>query len=204
MPSFLKQLISGSSNYFNPSSNMLCIRASTTSPGTMIVQPEGSPANAPPLFSMVPQGPADAMTRVLVFRGISDPYAGYNQNPPIGHADYASSSKPNELVVRGYKMTTKMDMSGNFKVKGGPGGDLKWKMNQLTGSSTLTLTDGAGNKLAKTKVKMGGFGNQRVEMLVTGDDFLVEVAVMSAYQTKMLNDRVESAAAEVIQAVGGM
>lgn len=137
----------------------------------------------------------------IVYHGLPDPTG---QAGPIGHITSNSKSSADELNMRGWAMELKMSqLTGDFSVTGTPMGTLKWKANQLTGGSTLTLCDSNGKKLAKTKTTASGIGEQKIEMLVPYNETVVEIAVVSAYQTKAVTERVISTAMEVIQAVSG-
>ncbi|KAK4077078.1 uncharacterized protein Triagg1_4045 [Trichoderma aggressivum f. europaeum] len=183
---------------YTSTSQTLCIRASTTNPGLLVVQYDGAPQNTPPLYSIAPHAMSPGM--LIVYRGLPDPTG---QAGPIGHITRSSETSA-ELNMRGCAMNHKMSqLSGDFSVTGTPMGTLKWKASKLTGGSTLTLCDGNGRKLAKTKSKKAGFGDQKIEMLVPYDEMVVEIAVVTAYQAKAVADRMVGAVVEVMQAVSG-
>ncbi|KAL7907149.1 hypothetical protein GGI35DRAFT_481701 [Trichoderma velutinum] len=212
MPDFFSRYFSGSSSGASSScletntrahdhtstSQTLCIRPSTTNPGLLVVQYDGAPQSTPPLYSIAPHAMSPGM--FIVYRGLPDPTG---QAGPIGHISCSSETSA-ELNMRGCAMKFNMSqLTGDFSVTGTPMGTLKWKANQLTGSSTLTLCDSNGKKLAKTKTKKAGFGDQKIEMLVPYDEMVVEIAVVTAYQTKAVTERVVSTVMEVVQAVAG-
>ncbi|KAM0252859.1 hypothetical protein ACHAQJ_007489 [Trichoderma viride] len=191
--------ISQVNNFTNPSPQTLCILPSTANPGLTVVQFESAPPNALPLYSIASHFMSPGM--FIVYHGLPDPTG---QVGPIGHFTCNSESSVDELNMRGWAMKFNMSqLTGDFSVAGTPMGTLKWKANQLTGSSTLTLYDSHGKKLAKTKTKASGLGEQKIEMLVPYNEMVVELAVMSAYQTKAVTERVTSTAMEVIQAISG-
>ncbi|KAL7955494.1 hypothetical protein V8C34DRAFT_291351 [Trichoderma compactum] len=183
---------------YTSTSQTLCIRASTTNPGLLVVQYDGAPQNTPPLYSIALHAMSPGM--FIVYRGLPDPTG---QAGPIGHITCSSETSA-ELNMRGCAMNLKMSqLSGDFSVTRTPMGTLKWKASKLTGGSTLTLGDSNGKKLAKTKTKKAGFGDQTIEMLVPHDEMVVEIAVVTAYQAKAVADRMVGAVVEVMQAVPG-
>ncbi|OPB36346.1 hypothetical protein A0O28_0054250 [Trichoderma guizhouense] len=183
---------------YTSTSPTLCISTSTTNPGLLVVQYDGAPQNTPPLYSIAPHAMSPGM--LIVYRGLPDPTG---QMGPIGHITCSSETSA-ELNMRGCAMKLKMSqLSGDFSVTGTPMGKIKWKSSQLTGGSTLTLCDSNGKKLAKTKAKKAGFGDQKIEMLVPYDEMVVEIAVVTAYQAKAMAERAINSVVEVMQAVSG-
>ncbi|EHK23882.1 uncharacterized protein TRIVIDRAFT_221132 [Trichoderma virens Gv29-8] len=179
-------------------SQTLYIGPSTTNPNLSVVQYEGTPQSTPPLYSIAPHAMLPGM--FIVYRGLPDPTG---QTGPIGHIK-SSSEHSAELNLRGCAMKLKMSqLTGDYSITGTPMGKLKWKANALTGCSSLTLCDSHGKKLAKTKTKKAGLGDQKIEMLVLYDEMVVEIAVLTAYQTKVIGERVVSTVLEVVQAMAG-
>ncbi|KAL7951848.1 hypothetical protein V8C42DRAFT_305418 [Trichoderma barbatum] len=176
----------------------LCIRSSKANASLVVVHYDGAPQNTPPLYTIAPHATTPGM--FTFYRGPPDPTG---QAGPIGH--FTCGSKPSaELNMRGCAMKLKMSqLSGDVSITGTPMGKLKWKVNQLTGSS-FTLCDSNGKKLAKTKREKAGLGDQKIEMLVPYDEMVVEIAVVTAYQTKAATERVISSVIEAVaEAVAG-
>lgn len=74
-------------------------------------------------------------------------------------------------------------------------GEMKWKVDKLTGS-TLELKDSSGNKVAKLK-SGGGHGEKKLDILIPCDAFFVELVMLSGIAAKTISKIMTDIAIEV-------
>ena len=81
-------------------------------------------------------------------------------------------------------------------------GELRWKVDQLTGRS-LQLSDDTGKKLAR--LKSGGLlgSDEKLEILVACQDSFVDLVVLSGIAAKTITNMWNEAIAEGVGAVAG-
>lgn len=93
-------------------------------------------------------------------------------------------------------------MSGSLKFEAPPLGELKWKRSELTNNPNQ-LIDANGYVLANLKSSSISGTAKGLQMLIPGDEFLVELVLLSGMAAKMVVMLQEKVAGEVASAVAG-
>ncbi|OQE36116.1 hypothetical protein PENCOP_c012G00050 [Penicillium coprophilum] len=81
-------------------------------------------------------------------------------------------------------------LSGNFTLESPVTGQLKWKLDMLTGRN-MELQDATGNKLAK--LRPGKSGEKVLEILVPHDSRFFELVLFSGWTARTMNKSVTEA-----------
>ncbi|KAJ9643227.1 hypothetical protein H2204_002123 [Knufia peltigerae] len=181
-------------NYNNDSNQRFVLRPCPADPNLTLIHPRGYPVDAPPLYTVI-----ISSDKVSLYRGYINP-AGL-----IGTTSTSSVSHSAALTVHNQKIPMKMNqLSLSFSFQWPPAGTLKWKADQLTGSS-LELSDGSGRKLAKLKSSSGmmGSGEKGFEINVACDEQFLNLIILSGLAAKVGTKKNNEAASEVIQAIVG-
>ena len=138
----------------------------------------------------------------------SAPDHSFSQNDQVmGETHFSMMTSKVHLSVRGRRIEMKQSsVSGNFSMDVSPLPKLKWKVNQMTGSS-LQLVDEAGAKLAKIgkSSSLGGAdAGQKLEIFVPCDEFFVDLCVISGYAVWILNKTTNEVVKQVVDAAAGL
>ncbi|KAH8684125.1 hypothetical protein BGZ61DRAFT_455659 [Ilyonectria robusta] len=177
-----------------PGSQVFLLRKSPNDPKLLVIHPDGYPMSAPPLYSV---RVTSKKPNVTLSRGYMSP------ENIIGYATVHAFSSTNELSLRGQPMSMKQSMFGDkYSFTVPHMGNFKWKPSMFSGSHELY--DGSGQKLAK--LGSGGLfsSEKKLELMVPGDDFFMDLVVLTAIAAKeitKLGEKVGEAGAEVAGAV---
>lgn len=200
MRNLFNQLISGAqgSAKNSASNNVFSIRPSPMDSSTTLIHPAGYPVEAPPLYTITNND--SHKPHLTIWRGYPMP----DGSNIIGTANYHFTKSP-DLSIHGRHVPLKMStFSGNFTFTWLPTGKLKWKPNQLGGSS-MYLYDQTGLKLAKYgSTGFPGLGGKQLEIFVPCDAYFVELALLSGIVARDMNKAVEQGIAEAAGAVAGV
>lgn len=185
----------------NPSSDpttTLTLRSHFSNPGLTTVHLASSGDHGPPQYSI--QVSEKPQPNIVIYAGTASPESG------IGHASINLLTGSIALSLRGHDITMKTNnfTGADFKFSAPTFGELKWSLNQWTGSG-LELYDGAGRKLAKLKSSgTPGLGGKKLEVLLPGSESLVELMILSGMAAQTQIKASNEMAGELIQnLVGG-
>ncbi|KAJ5373709.1 hypothetical protein N7517_005715 [Penicillium concentricum] len=159
----------------------------------ILVHPPGYPTEAPPMYSITSN---DSAPSVVVFRG-------WGEGPwdIIGNARLPSLSSKIHMGFYGQPINMRLNqLSGNFTLESPATGQLKWKLDMLTGRN-MELQDVIGKKLAK--LRPGKSGEKVLEILVSHDSRFFELVLLSGWTARTMNKLVTEATGEVLGAIVG-
>lgn len=171
------------------------MRPAPWDPSRTVVHSTGYPIEAPPVFSIVASKDGDP--NVVVFAG----YGGGPQDV-IGTAKLPSTfSSKFQIMLRGqYIEMRKSQMSeGHYSIESHMG-KLKWKVDGLTGKK-LELRDASSNKIAT--MKSGKASGEKILEIRPGDNFYVELVVLSAIAVRTHKNGSAADSIEVVSAILG-
>ncbi|KAL6250849.1 hypothetical protein RBB50_003152 [Rhinocladiella similis] len=194
-------------NNYNNGCQRLLLRLCPADPNLTLIHPAGYPVDAPPLYTAI-----ISSDKVSLYRGYINP------GNLVGTTSTSSLSHSATLSLYGQQMPMKMSqMSGNFTLQWPPpsssstgtGTTLKWKPDQMTGSS-LELFDGSGSgsgrklaKLKSSKSMMSSSSERGFEINVPCDELFLNMVLLSGLAAKVGTKKNNEAASEVIQALVG-
>ncbi|OJJ04166.1 hypothetical protein ASPVEDRAFT_43631 [Aspergillus versicolor CBS 583.65] len=189
------------------------LRQSPSTHKIILIHPSGTPATAPPIYSLTSSPKASKADYVLA-RG-SDPN---NASALVGEVKAHTFSSKYDLIVRGQKCLLKASSLGDSYAIDVPGrGKYRWVTDQENLSSKMWLKDEGKTRVFATYDKsrgpssVGGWkkfvgGRDRelvLEPAIQGDEFLVEVLLVSLYAVKMAKEGALEAAGEIVGALAG-
>ncbi|KAJ5150409.1 uncharacterized protein N7500_010598 [Penicillium coprophilum] len=182
------------SNSLNRQSSVsFALRSAPWDSSKTLVHPLGHPTEAPPMYSIRSNNSAP---NVVLSRG-------WGEGPwdIIGDARLPSLSSKIHMGFYGQPINIRLNqLSGNFTLESPVTGQLKWKLDMLTGRN-MELQDATGNKLAK--LRPGKSGEKVLEILVSHDSRFFELVLFSGWTARTMNKSVTEATAEVLGAVLG-
>lgn len=197
----------------NPTSpKAFLLRQSPSTHKIILIHPSGSPA-APPLYSLT-SSPKTSKADYVLARG-PDPN---NASALVGEVKSHTFSSKYDLIVRGQKCLLKESTMGDSYTIDIPGrGKYRWVTDQENLSSRMWLKDEGKTRVFATYDKsrapssvgtwkkfVGGKDRELVvEPVVQGDEFLVEVLLVSIYAVKMAKEGALEAAGEIVSALAG-
>lgn len=189
------------------------LRQSPSTHKIILIHPSGTPATAPPIYSLTSSPKASKADYVLA-RG-SDPN---NASALVGEVKAHTFSSKYDLIVRGQKCLLKTSSMGDSYTIDVPGrGKYRWVTDQENLSSKMWLKDEGKTRMFATYDKsrgpssvgawkkfVGGRDRELVlEPAIQEDEFLVEVLLVSLYAVKMAKEGALEAAGEVVSALAG-
>lgn len=159
-----------------------------------LVHPSEYPTEAPPMYSIASK---DSAPNVVVFRG-------WGEGPwdIIGDARLPSLSSKIHLAFYGQPIHMCLnELSGSFTFESPATGQLKWKLDMLTGRN-MDLQDATGKRLAK--LRPGKSGEKVLEILVSHDSRFLELVLLSGWTARTMNKSVTEATGEILSSVVGI
>lgn len=138
----------------------------------------------------------DSAPNVVLFRG-------WGEGPwdIIGDARLQSLSSKICLAFYGQPIKMRLnELSGNFTLESPATGQLKWKLDMLTGRN-MELQDATGKKLAK--LRPGKSGEKVFEILVSHDSRFFELVLLSGWTARTMNKSVTEATGEILSSIIG-
>lgn len=180
----------------SPGRVSFCIRPAPWDSKRILVHPAGYPIEAPPVLSLVTSGTSP---NVVLSRGW-----GGGPYDVIGTAKLPNMfSSTSHLTLRGQPLDMRMSsMSGSFSLESGSIGRLKWKTDGLSGK-TLELWDQSGTRIAEFGSR-GHFKGEKYIDMVPGDEYFVELVLLSGMTVRAVNKTIDEAAMEAVGSVVGV
>lgn len=160
-----------------------------------VVHTLGHPILAPPIFSIAAS--KDGEPNVVIYNG----WSGAPQDV-IATAKLPSSfSSKFQFTLRGrpVEMRTSQMHSGQYSMESHMG-KLKWTADQLVGKN-LELRDASNNNLAT--MKSGRESGEKILELSPGDNFYVELVVLSAIAIRTYKNKETAEGLEVVSSLLG-
>ncbi|CAI7643331.1 unnamed protein product [Penicillium glandicola] len=168
------------------SSVSFSLRPAPWDSGKTLVHPSGYPIEAPPIAP-----------HVVVFRGW-----GGGPWDIIGDAKLPVLSSKIRLGFYGQPINMRLNQfSGNSTIESPSTGQLKWKVDMLTGRH-MELQDATGKVLAK--LRPGKSGEKVLEIFVPHDSRFFELVLLSGWTARTMNKSVTEATGEIVGSVVGM
>ena len=178
-----------------PGRVLFTLRPAPWDSNRILIHPAGYAIEAPPVLSIVAS--KEGNPNVVLSRGW-----GAGPQDVIGTAKLPNMfSSTSHLTLRGRPLDMRMSqMSGSFSLDAPSAGRLKWKAGGLSGK-TLELRDSAGERVAEFGSK--GFSGEKYVEMRPGDEYFVELVLLSAMTARMVNRTVSEASSEVVSSVLG-
>lgn len=158
-------------------------------------------------FEIVPFGPAHVQASLYTAKispSTKPRIQIFKHQREVFTANAHSLSSRMDLFVNGQPMLlTRGQLSGSFNIQHPTLGELKWKLNQLTGTSA-ELVDAQETKIAKlSKNHVPGMGEQKIELFVPCDPAFLDLVVGTAVTVKSKLRSMSENAAEIVGAIAG-
>lgn len=193
----LLSTLSSSQSEANPPTHAFLIRTSPRDSSLITLYAAGCPTDAPPVLFI--QRTKATKGNLLLFKGLP------GTSVALGDASFHYFTSTSDLRVRGQSIRLKKsELTGDLSMTCPPMGKLKWKVKKLTGS-LMVLCGSNGDRLAEFKpTGKFGFGDDMLlDILVPGDEFFVELVVLSAMAARALSRAENEAAVGVMDGLGG-
>lgn len=157
------------------------------------------------LYTLVPFGPPHVQAPIYSAKlsKITKPHViVWKGNAEVATVRMHSFSSKLDFCIHGQTIPmSESNLSGNTTIQHPRLGPLKWKANQLTGTSS-ELIDNSGTIIARLKPNhVPGMGKKKLELLVPCDQIFLDLVVASAMAVMLSMQSTLEAAGDAIGAV---